>query len=204
MISTWGVDSLRVLVLSSRFMVMNIFPLDVRAIGGSDVLAGRLAGEAARPFFQQELGRGSESGVVVLDFREVHLATSSYFLGAFDWLWTSPGVRARDLFPVLANVNSETEDEVRLALKARGFRALFGTFGPLGLSEVAPFNLDHDAAETYALISRLEEATATDLFRLDPQIQPTGWSNRLALLYEHRLLRRRKQGRQLFYALSWR
>jgi hypothetical protein len=185
-------------------MVMNIFSLDVRSIGGSDVLAGRLAGEAARPFFERALGSDGEHGVVVLDFREVHLATSSYFLGAFEWLWTSAGVRARGLFPVLANVNQETQDEVSLALKAKGFRALFGTFGYSGLSDVVPFNLESDAAETYELIAGLKEATATDLFRLNPKIQPTGWSNRLALLYEHRLLRRRKQGRQLFYALSWR
>jgi hypothetical protein len=184
--------------------MMNIVPLDVRAIGGTEVLAGRLAGEAARPFFERELGTDLRDGVVVLDFRDVALTTSSYFLGAFEWLWTSTGVRGRDLFPVLANVNQETRDEVGLALTARGFRALFGTFGLNGLSDVAPFNLDSDAAETYALIASLEEATATDLFRMNPKIQPTGWSNRLALLYEHRLLRRRKQGRQLFYALSWR
>jgi hypothetical protein len=183
---------------------MNILPIDVRKVGGRDVLAGRLSGEAARRPFEEAVGVEQKEALIVLDFRDVALATPSYFLGAFEWLWTSGKARERDLFPVLANMNRETRDEIEIALKAKGFRALFGTYGPWGLTEVVPFNLDSEAAETYEQVDKLGEATATDLFRMNPKIQPTGWSNRLALLYEHRLLRRRKQGRQLIYALSWR
>src|SRR3954447_15379517 len=181
-------------------MVMNV-PVDVKAVGQGDVLAGRLAGEAARPAFEEAIGSDSRDAVVVLDFRGVSLATSSYFLGAFEWLWTSRLARERELFPVLANLNQETRDEIELALKAKGFRTLFAHFEGGELFQVTPFNLDGEAADTYQRVAALGEATATDIFRSDPKIQPTGWSNRLALLYEHRLLRRRKIGRQLIYAL---
>jgi hypothetical protein len=189
---------------SPTMMMMNIVPVDVRAVGQGQVLAGRLAGEAARSFFEMEVGGATRDAIVVLDFRGVRLTTSSYFLGAFEWLWTSRAARENDIFPVLANVNQETRDEIELALNARGFKALFARFDAGGLSEVTPFNLDREAAETYERVASLGEATATDIFRIDPKIQPTGWSNRLALLYEQRLLRRRKNGRQLIYALSWR
>lgn len=185
-------------------MVMNIILVDVGVVGQGEVLAGRLAGEAARPFFEEAVGSETRDAVAVLDFRWVRLTTSSYFLGAFEWLWTSKVARENDIFPILANANQETRDEIELALNARGFKALFAQFDAGGLSDVTPFNLDREAAETYEKVSSLGEATATDIFRIDPKIQPTGWSNRLALLYEHRLLRRRKNGRQLIYALSWR
>jgi hypothetical protein len=176
--------------------------LDVAAVTQRNVLAGAAAGQGVRTLIEATASAVPDGTLLVLDFGQVDLATSSYFLAAFGWIWTS--APARNLFPVLANANPETRDEIALALQAKGFRALFASYADGQLSDVRPFNLDKSDEETYHLLEYLGEATASDLFRADPRIQPTGWSNRLALLYGYRLVRRRKQGRQLFYSLSWR
>jgi hypothetical protein len=185
-------------------MRQRLIPLDVAAIAQRKTLAGAAAGQAARPEFKKIVADVPDGSLLVLDFAQVDLVTSSYFLGAFGWIWTSPETQNRDLFPVLVNANEETKDEIDLALQAKGFRALFAVYAGGELMDVVPLNLDKADVETYRMLEALGEATASDLFRTDPRIQPTGWSNRLALLYGYRLVRRRKQGRQLFYALSWR
>lgn len=178
--------------------------MDVAAVTGRKLLAGTAAGQGARPLLEELAARTPAETLLVLDFAQVDLATSSYFLAAFGWIWTSAATKDRDLFPVLANANQETKDEIDVALQRKGFRALFASYTAGQLAEVQPFNLDRADEETYRLIDSLGEVTASDLFRADPRIQPTGWSNRLALLYGYRLVRRRKQGRQLIYSLSWR
>jgi hypothetical protein len=185
-------------------MSERLHPLNVAAIAQQNVLAGAAAGQAARPVFEEIVARVQDGSLLVLDFGQVGLVTSSYFLGAFGWIWTSSETEERDLFPVLANANEETKDEIDLALQAKGFRALFAVYDSGELTGVVPLNLEKADLETYRMLEVLGEVTASDLFRTDPRIQPTGWSNRLALLYGYRLVRRRKQGRQLFYSLSWR
>lgn len=197
-----GVDKSLPILLSSRFMVMlTQVRVDVAALGGSTTLAGRLAGEATRPALDEAIGRETSNAAILLDFGGVQLVTSSYFLGAFEWLWNSRVAREKELFPVLADVNPESRDEIELALKATGYRTLF--WEP-DQQKFRPFGLDRDATETYDRVVSLEQATATDLFRQDPRIQQTGWSNRLALLYEQRLLSRYKYGRQFVYVPLWR
>lgn len=170
----------------------------------SDLLAGTVAGKALLPAFEALVERVPDGSLLVLDFERVALVTSSFFIAAFERLWISPVVHEREIFPVLANVNTECRDEMELALKARGRKALFGSWQDGSLLDVVPFTLDRDELETYDKVAKMGEATASDLFRDDSRILPTGWSNRLSLLHGYRLLRRRKQGRQLYYSLAWR
>lgn len=159
------------------------------------VLSGRLLGDALRPLLEAQVTAEGNGPVIVLDFSQVDLITASYFLAAFGWLWE------RELCPVIANPAPEVRGEIELALKAANLKALFGTLRDGHLVEVHPFNLDATEAETYEKVRSLGTATAGDLYNLDRHIQPSAWSNRLALLYRYRLLRRQSAGRKLEYSV---
>jgi len=172
---------------------MTFVPL--REITGQAILAGRLPGQALRPLLERPLSGAGEQPVVVLDFSGIDYITASYFLAAFTWLWE------REVIPVIANASPEVREEVELALRAANLKALFGIVSDGRLSEVTPFNLEGIEAETYDKVRRLGTATASELHSLDRTIQPNAWSNRLALLYRYRLLRRESVGRQLAYSV---
>lgn len=174
--------------------MMTYIPL--REVAGLAVLAGRLPGDALRPLLEDPLSAAGSGAVVVLDFSGINVVTASFFLAAFKGLWE------RDVFPVIANSAPEVREEIELALKAAKLRALFGILEGGHLSAVEPFNLDPIEAGTYGKVKALGGmATASELYSLDRQIQPTAWSNRLALLYRYRLLRRKNVGRQLVYTV---
>jgi hypothetical protein len=183
---------------------MMITTLDVRSLGGREVLAGALPGQALRPFVEEEIRRAIPGAALVLDFGNVDLVTSSFFLAAFAWLWTSAEVERLELYPVLANVPSDSREDIKIALEAGRLKILAGEFSEGDLTEVRPLNLDLVEEETYRLVTEQGEVTAGDLFRAYPRIQSSAWSNRLAQLFSYRLLRRRKQGRELIYSLAWR
>lgn len=169
--------------------------VSLRELVPTGVLAGRLPGNALRPLLESQVIAAGDGAVVILDFARVDLATASYFLAAFGWLWE------REVCPVIANPNPEVRGEIELALKAANLKALFGTLRDGHLVEVQPFNLDSTETATYEKVRSLGTATANDLYNLDRHIQPSAWSNRLALLYRYRLLRRQSMGRQLAYSV---
>ncbi len=102
---------------------------------------------------------------------------------------------------MIANASPQLREDIDLALRAAGLKVLFGILSDGRLSEVKPFNLEGIEAETYDKVRSLGTATANELHSLDRTIQPNAWSNRLALLYRYRLLRRENVGRQLAYSV---
>jgi len=165
----------------------------IRSAAGSSVLAGGLGGDGLRRLL--ETSAGAEQPVSVLDFKDVQLVTASYFRAAFEWLW------GRETCPVIANSVPDVREEIELALKALGLRGLFGVLRGSELTDVQPAHLEPAEAATYSKVHQLRRATAGDLYRLDRRVQPTAWSNRLALLYRQRLLQRESVGRQVFYSV---
>jgi hypothetical protein len=184
--------------------MMMITEVNIAKLSGRGVLAGALAGQALRPLVEEEIRRAPLGAAVVLDFANVELVTSSFFLAAFAWLWTSIEVERLELYPVLASVPEDSKEDIEIALEARRLRVLTGEFSAGQLRNVDPLGLDLVEEDTYRRVAESEETTAGDLFRAAPKIQSSAWSNRLAQLFSYRLLRRRKQGRELFYSLVWR
>lgn len=185
--------------------MMKLEPIDIATLAGGDTLAGRLAGEALRPFLEEEVRRASPESFLILDFRNVELVTSSYFVAAFTWLWTSREVRERELYPVIVNLNEASRDDVEISLRDTGVKALTGEFTEgEELTNVVPVNLDDIEKETYELIEKHREVSANDLFRMKPRIQVTAWNNRLASLFNYRVLCRRKQSREYMYTIAGR
>ena len=178
--------------------------ISIAAVVGAKSLAGALAGEAARPALEHAARNAPTEAIVLLDWAEVELLTSSFFLAAFWPVFWEPEIADKpDIFPLLYRVPEVVADEIRIALISRSASALFAT-GPPTRLEVDPFNLDEIAQRTLQLVDGLGEASAADLATKEPGIQKTAWSNRLALLEKKRILRRRKQGRQLYYSPCWR
>jgi anti-anti-sigma regulatory factor len=174
--------------------MMTIVPL--RKVAGQAILAGRLPGDALRPLLESLLSAASSGAIVVLDFAGISVVTASFFLAAFKGLWE------RDVFPVIANPSPDVREEIEWALKVASLKALFGTLKNGHLSTVEPVNLDATEAATYGKVKALGgRATASDLHAGDRSVLPTAWSNRLALLYRYRLLRRENVGRQLVYTV---
>lgn len=175
--------------------------VSLHAVTGKEVLAGRLAGEFLKQELDACLRETARGALVLVDFAGVAHMTSSYFLGGLEWLWT---MRNSDFFPVVINADAEVAEEIELVARARGLKPLLGSSEDGVVTGAEPLNIEEEELRTFRQVEHLGEATAADLYRLNPRIQPTGWSNRLALLYEARLLRRRKEGRQLVYSVSWR
>lgn len=178
--------------------------MELADIAGTNILAGRLAGEALAPRLEEAALRNAAHGLLILDFGRVEVITASYFLAATAWSWSSREVMAQDIFVLLANLSPGSLDEVELGLRSSGLKALSGSFLQGKLAQVKPLNLEPSERETYRLVEEMQEVSAADLFKRDPRIQPTAWSNRLVLLHSYRILRRRKAGRQLIYSLPWR
>lgn len=172
----------------------------VAALAGTEVLAGRLAGEEFRARLLEEVKRTSQGALFVLDFKNV-LVTSSFFVAGFAWLWRSPEVEVKELYPVLANLTEESRDDVLLALRETNTKVLEGRFSEDGgLLSLEPVQLDELERETYELVEKHGEVRANDLVRINPRISATAWNNRLALLHSSRLVRREKEGRQFVYS----
>ncbi len=178
--------------------------VDIRAAGQSELLAGKLSGDQARPEFEKQAQEIRVGSVVLLDLSQVELLTGSYYLSALRPVFWEPVGVERDLYPIFYQANVDTEEDILLALRATGVPGLFADGSEESLV-VSAKNMDGQARETFDLVVERGMATAGDLFKSgDSKIRKTGWSNRLALLHQHRILRRWKQGRELVYGPCWR
>jgi hypothetical protein len=169
--------------------------MSLRGLTGQQTLAGGEAGRALHPQLEQRILEAGEQPLVVLDFSGIEFIAGSYFLAAFQWLWE------RELILAIANASPDVRADIEIAIKAARLKTLFATINDGRLFGVEPFNLEPLEAETYNKVRSLGTATANDLHSLDRTILPTAWSNRLALLFKHRLLHRESVGRQLAYSV---
>ncbi len=165
-------------------------------------LAGRPAALLDRPKIEEAaLAKASDGGWVVVDFEGIAVMTASYFDAG---LWPLWGVVPRDrgldaLHPVLANIGQDVIDDVAIGLREHGGAAWVLT----GDAPRLIGKVDDGTRRLLAALEQREPATAADLEGLDSIVR-TAWSNRLAALYDQRLVRRQKDGKRLLYSVSWR
>jgi len=177
--------------------------VSVSATVERQILSGRRAGESDWPKLESAVLRRADRGVVLIDLSGAEFLSSSYFDAGVWPLWN---LANEDLYPVLANVPGPVADDIKIVLAAHS--AAIWSATPLDLQAFNAELLGSLAPSLGKIIQHLQknsETTAPDLAsnrELEP-IGPTAWSNRLALLHKQRLLRRRKDGRKLVYALPW-
>ncbi|HRI65764.1 MAG TPA: hypothetical protein PK156_16070 [Polyangium sp.] len=187
------------MVIGVENSMVTVCHVDVANVIGRQVLAGRTNGEIDRPRIDTVIRQTRSGDVVVLDLSNVEAMTSSYFSAALWPIWH----REPELFPVLANIAQDYAEDIELLLRDRDFAAWHarwdsGLHAPAIIGE-----LDSSLHATINHLIQKGEATAGDLLGLENGIGVTAWSNRLATLYQQRLVRRRKDGRRLIYAASW-
>lgn len=182
----------------------NIETISIGRIARKDTLAGRKSGEIVKVRLEAEVEKTPEASTLLFDFSDVGIMTSSFFVVCIWPVVTSATISNRDLFPVLFNVNTDVREDIRIALEAIRKPALLGQGDRASVVNFETFNLDESLEQILAVADRLEKVTAAELYSIRGEVGATAWSNRLAFLYQHRMLRRAKAGRQMVYSLPWR
>lgn len=155
-----------------------------------DLLAGGSAGDHDRGTVSGAISPTDD--LVVLDFSGVRVLTPSYFKRCLLPLWFEWEV-------VLGMKEVESVQEDLLAcLHLHSLATWKLTAHPEILGE-----LDSSAIQTVEHCLEFGCVTAVSLSERFPKIRSTTWSNRLAGLFEGRLLMRKQQGRRLEYCLPW-
>lgn len=167
--------------------------------GRNAVLAGALKGEAHHGQLAGVVEGVRSSDVVVFDASGVEVMTASYFNKCLMPFW-EPG-RNAGWFPVLRGLGPNVKADVELVLNAHSRPAWLIDGDFVGARVLGPTD---DVQDMIIELVGSAGVTAADLYERDRSVRSTAWSNRLALLHEHSLLARRKDGRQLRYFLPWR
>jgi DNA-binding transcriptional ArsR family regulator len=176
-------------------IVMNAVVI-VSEVVGRSALAGRQRGEQDAPVLRQAAREVAVDQRVVLDLQGVDFLSASYFDAALWPLWS----KQLELFPILRHVPADMVDEVYFVLKEHSA----GVWIDAGKNEPSVIGpLDDTLKKTLMVVTSRSGTTAGELADLDSSASATGMSNRLAALYDMRLVRRRKEGRQLVYVAAW-
>lgn len=175
-------------------MTLTIAAINLAETVKRTVLAGRIPGTADKSKIERAAIAAAVDGRVAIDCSRIEVMSSSYFDAAVWPLWS-----IADFFPVLTKVPANVLDDIEIVLKANG-----GAVWSLSKGEPRVVGaLDPILERTMQEIVKREEVSAGELAELDRAIGATAWSNRLAALYNLRLVRRSKDGRRLNYVASW-
>lgn len=139
--------------------------------------------------------------VVYLDFTGVDILTGSWANAMFVPFIKWAVEEQIDLFPVVCNLQSKWVEELELVAEwnYRCFLVADGPVSPKKAAAVGP--LDPGQRETLLAVLAAGRATGAELERRGtiPGVKATALNNRLRDLYEKRLLRREKKGREQIY-----
>ena len=138
----------------------------------------------------------------LLDFSGVEAVTGSWINAALVPLLRWAADEQNDLFPVLLNFNSDWLDELQLVADWTHNCFLVGRGKGLPRSATVIGPLDVGQRETLDAVMKAPEITGAALERLRPMdgVKATAWNNRLKDLFEKRLIRREKRGREQLYS----
>jgi anti-anti-sigma regulatory factor len=188
----------------SQVSQMNKVMISMLQAGEEPVLAGRLAGKRAFLRILEQLASASMPALVVLDFRLVDIATSSFISEAIfplrDHLNRLSG------YIVLANLSDHVREELEELLRRSSDALIACSMGrDRRISNVELVGrLDQKLQETFDLVIQKGETSAVELHtesRRSEKIGATAWNNRLATLAAKSLLVEIPHGRAKRYRL---
>jgi hypothetical protein len=167
-------------------------------------LQGEPKGRRAFAAASEKLGGRKAGELVTLDFSDVLIVTASWISAMLLPLYRWAADEQVDLFfEIVYGPDLDWLDDLRLV--ARHNRRFFLIRPSSGKKRVLTLIGPMDEAERRTLqkVADLGEATGAILERESPEekIRATGWNNRLKELYEKRVLRRSKRGREQVYSL---
>lgn len=176
--------------------------IDMKEIGGSNVLAGAPNGKVALGrLLDRVSAEPATPEPVFLDFAEVDVATASYLRESA--VAFRNVIRGRDslYYPVLANINESIRDD--LLELARGRSDVFVTCAVSGTGKVSGpalvGELEAKQRLTFDLVRQHGEIDAGELMRRygerEQTRHATAWNNRLSSLASLGLIVELRQGR---------
>jgi hypothetical protein len=184
---------------------VKILTIDIKELAGKNVLGGSIPGQLLFGKLISRVTSGKDSEPFFLDFGKIQLATSSYLresvLAFQRW-----GIdRKPPLFASIANVNSETQEELAVALADSGGAIWVCTLarGRIVSSGVIG-KFDQMQRETFELVRARGEVDAPSLARETingRRVSQTAWNNRLAALASRGVLMERQQSKTKIYRL---
>lgn len=173
-------------------------------IGEHEVLSGARMGRLLVGNLLAKLGPEPKVATpLVLDFRGVQYATSSFLREAVVGLRNFLRDRESNFFLLVGNANIEIQEELGGLLDDHADAVLVCELGrkrqpqnvhPLG-------RLEGVQQRTFDLVLRHGDTSAVDLCRLHPEdrVAATAWNNRLTSLWEKRLVVETQLGRSKRY-----
>lgn len=172
--------------------------------GGLEVLSGQPRGRLLFGKLVEVVQPQDEPTVVFLDFGGVNVATSS-FLRAGVLAFRDHCVRmGLNLFPVLANINDDIADDLKVMLEQRGDAFVACDIDDDGrISSIRVVgSLDEKQRLTFEAViqeGETDAATLREKHEETEKIGTTGWNNRLSSLAEKGLVVEVKRGRGKLY-----
>jgi hypothetical protein len=183
---------------------MKIIMLPMLRPGEEPILAGRLTGKRAFVAALEQFPVIAEPALVLLDFRGVGLATSSYLSEVLLPLRDHLRLRRYPGYAIVANLSDKVREEIEEMLRRSGDALLTCSTDAAGhISDVELCGkLEDKLQETLSLVSRKRETTAAQLHeesRAVDAVGATAWNNRLASLAAKSLVVEVLQGRTKKY-----
>lgn len=165
-------------------------------------LQGRPLGRKHFPELCSLVTQIPEGGVILLDFESVQMVTGSWINAALIPLLSWMTDQRNDLFPVILNFSDDWIDELQMVAEWTHSCFLVSKGKKLPKCAKLVGKLDSGQRETLNFVSDSTGVSGAELERLRPEagVKATAWNNRLKDLYEKRLLRREKRGREQIYS----
>lgn len=165
-------------------------------------LQGRPLGRAHFPMLCGLLTDLRQGETILLDFIDAEMVTGSWINEALVPLFEWASQQRNDVFPIIVNFDKDWIDELSLVgeLTHSCFLVSKGKRFPKKATLIG--KLDVGQRETLTAASAGEEVTGAQLERsgVNEAVRATAWNNRLRDLYQKRLLKREKRGREQVYS----
>lgn len=139
--------------------------------------------------------------LVVLDFREVEYVSASWISAMLLPLARRGAEPDNDFFLIIASFPKDSVDDLQLV--AEQARLPFLLVSSVSAKRAKLIGvLDSGQRQTLEVVQELGEVTGAELAEKCPEYETKGpaWNNRLRDLFDKRLLRRRKEGREQIYS----
>ncbi|HEY3966566.1 MAG TPA: hypothetical protein VGM05_18535 [Planctomycetaceae bacterium] len=166
---------------------------------GTAMLQGRPLGRKHYPRLCEVLADVPSGDVALLDFAGVEIVTGSWVNEALVPLLRWAADDRNDIFPVFLNFDTAWLDELQMVAEWTHSCFLVSRGKTLPKSASLVGNLDVGQKATLIAVVKGSKVTGA---ALDGQegVKGTAWNNRLKDLYQKRLIRREKRGREQVYS----
>ena len=168
-------------------------------VDGQTILSGATAGRQLLSALIAATPSADAPTRVFLDFQGVEVATASFLRESVIAFRDYTRQSLRNIYPVVANLNTEVAEELGFFVRARGDVLWSCNIDSEGRVIAARLIGDLDPAQraTFTAVLELGAISAPELAArfADSHIGPTAWNNRLSALASKGLLVEQRRGR---------